>query len=85
MDTRYRTIPFPFAELPAPRFEMTAAWDLPRMLGYMNTWSATKAFVKAKGFDPVERLAEEFAAAWGEPATVRTVKWELTLRLGRVE
>ena len=49
VDTHYRTIPFPFPELPAPRFEMTADWDLPRMLGYMSTWSATKAFVKREG------------------------------------
>jgi hypothetical protein len=64
---------------------MTADWDLPRMLGYMSTWSATKAFVKARGFDPVERLAEQFESAWGEPARVRTVHWELTVRIGRVE
>lgn len=82
---RYLTISFPFPDVPAPRFEMTAEWDMPRMLGYINTWSATKAFVKAKGFDPLERLASDFAAAWGNPATVRTVRWEFTLRLGRVE
>lgn len=81
---QYRTIPFPFAELPAPRFDMTAEWDLPRMLGYMNTWSATKRFVKQHGFNPVERLTPEFVAAWGDPATVRTVRWPLFLRLGRV-
>lgn len=85
VDTHYRTIPFPFPELPAPRFDMRAEWNLPRMLGYMSTWSATKAFIKAKGFDPVERLAGEFAAAWGDPAQVRTVRWELTVRIGRVE
>ena len=85
VDTHYRTIPFPFPELPAPRFKMTAEWNLPRMLGYMNTWSATKAFIKAQGFDPLGRLAGEFAAAWGDPAQVRTVRWELTVRIGRVE
>jgi hypothetical protein len=71
--------------MPAPRFEMTADWNLPRMLGYMSTWSATKAFIRAKGFDPVERLAGEFAAAWGNPDEERTVRWELTVRIGRVE
>jgi len=83
VDTHYRTVPFPFPELPAPRFEMTAAWDLSRMLGYMSTWSATKAFIRAKGFDPVERLSTEFAAAWEDPAA-RTVSWKLTVRIGQV-
>jgi SAM-dependent methyltransferase len=85
IDTHYRTIPFPFPELPAPRFNMTAEWNLPRMLGYMSTWSATKAFIKAKDFDPVEQLTGEFAVAWGDPPQVRTVCWELTVRIGRVE
>ncbi|MEO2088526.1 MAG: hypothetical protein ABGY75_03390 [Gemmataceae bacterium] len=84
VSARYQTIPFPFADLPAPRVDMTAEWDLNRMLGYMNTWSATKRFVMERGFNPVERLAPEFAAAWGDPDTVRTVRWPLFLRLGRV-
>jgi hypothetical protein len=54
------------------------------MLGYMNTWSATKAFIKAKGFDPVARLADEFATAWGSAEAERTVWWELTFKMGRV-
>jgi ubiquinone/menaquinone biosynthesis C-methylase UbiE len=88
VDAGYRTIPFPFAEVPAPRFEMTAEWDLPRMLGYMNTWSSTKAYTKAytkaHRANPVETMAPEFAAAWGRPATLRTVRWAFHLRLGRV-
>jgi hypothetical protein len=80
----YRTIPFPFEELAPPPFEMTAHWDLPRMLGYMNTWSATKAYTRAHGANPVEQLGTEFAAAWGEPTAVRTVRWAFHLRVGRV-
>jgi len=80
----YRTIPFPFEEVPAPAFGMTAEWNLPTLLGYMSTWSATKRFAAAHGFDPLERLADDFAAAWGDPAAVRTVRWKLALRLGRV-
>ena len=84
VDAGYRTIPFPFPEVPTPHFDMTADWTLPRLLGYMNTWSATKAFVKARGFDPLERLGPAFAGAWGDPATIRTVRWNLVLRIGRV-
>jgi SAM-dependent methyltransferase len=84
VDAGYRTIPFPFAEVLAPQFEMTANWDLPTLLGYMNTWSATKRFQSANGFNPLERLADDFAQAWGTPAEVRTVRWNLALRVGRV-
>ena len=84
VDAEYRTIPFPFAELPAPRLDMTAEWDLRRLLGYIGTWSAVRAFVKANGVGPLERQADEFRAAWGDPAAVRPVRWSLTVRVGRV-
>jgi SAM-dependent methyltransferase len=83
VDAGYRNVPFPFADMPTPPFGMATLWDLPRVLGYLRTWSSTKAFEKARGFDPVERLAPEFAAAWGD-AGGKTVRWELALRAGRV-
>lgn len=83
VDAGYRTIPFPFDEVSAPQFELTAEWPLPALLGYMNTWSATKRFEAANGFSPVARLENDFAAVWGDPATVRTVRWKLALRVGR--
>jgi SAM-dependent methyltransferase len=84
VDEGYRTIPFPFPELPAPRFGLSVAADLAWFLGYLGTWSATKEFTKANDFDPVARLRDEFAAAWGDPAAVRPVRWELAVRVGRV-
>ena len=84
VDAGYRTILFPFAEVPAPAFEMTATWDLPTLVGYMNTWSATKRFEAANGFNPLDRLAADFAAVWGDPATTCPVTWKLALRVGRV-
>ena len=84
VDAEYRTIPFPFAELPAPRLDMTAEWDLRRLLGYIGTWSAVRAFIQANGVNPLDHLADEFRAAWGDPAAVRTVRWSLTVRVGRV-
>jgi SAM-dependent methyltransferase len=85
VDAGYRTIPFPFPEIAAPRFEVTAESSLRQFLGYLGTWSATKQYVKANGSDPLDRFAPEFAAAWGDPTTVRTVRWRFNVRLGRVE
>ena len=84
VDAGYRTIPFPFPELPAPRFGVTIETDLPRFVGYLGTWSATKQYVKAHGADPLDRFGPEFAAAWGDPAVVRMLRWEFNVRLGRV-
>ena len=83
VETGYRTVPFPFEELEAPTFEMVHEWRLSELLAYLRTWSATSAFVAARGFDPVTALAEELGAAWGPADRRRRVRWPLSIRIGR--
>jgi SAM-dependent methyltransferase len=82
VDTRYRSLPFPFAEIEAPAFEISAEWNIEQVLGYLRTWSAVVRFRDAEGDDPVSRVAGRLAAAWGEGT--RTVRWPVLLRLGRI-
>jgi SAM-dependent methyltransferase len=84
VDAGYRTIDFPFQEFPIPRFVMQADWDFSRVMGYMNTWSSTKVFIRENGFNPLERLGPEFLEAWGDPTLARTVRWQFYIRLGRI-
>jgi SAM-dependent methyltransferase len=79
----YRGIPFPFAEVEPPPLEMSAAWALDDLVGYMGTWSATQRFRAATGADPVAEHLPELRAAWGDPAAVRGVRWPLGIRVGR--
>jgi SAM-dependent methyltransferase len=44
VESGYRDLPFPFAELPVPAFEMRAEWTLDQVLGYVATWSALQAY-----------------------------------------
>ncbi len=81
VETGYRTVEFPFMELPAPTFDMSVTWTLPELLAYVRTWSATNAFIKARGFDPVDALGESLAPQWG--AGSHPVRWPLSLRVGR--
>ena len=81
---RYSDLFFPFEEIRVLPVDMTARWGLERTLGYLSTWSAVKAFQKANQEDPIATLAPELAAAWGSPATRRTVTWPLVLRAGRI-
>ncbi|WP_439621965.1 class I SAM-dependent methyltransferase [Gemmata sp.] len=83
-DAGYRTLPFPFPELPRPHFKMTAQWDLAHFTGYINTWSAVRKYEQKYGHSPMPAVTEELAAAWGDPATVRPVRWKFSMRLGRV-
>jgi hypothetical protein len=84
-EERYRTIEFPFAEFAAPSFVIEQPVTLDDVAGYVRTWSATRAFIKRHGEDPVERLVGELAAVWGDPLQSRLARWPVAMRVGRVE
>lgn len=83
VEAGYRSIPFPFAEISAPTFQMEARWTLEQLLGYFSTWSATNRFIKTTGQNPLGPLAEELKRIWGNPDASRLVVWPLALRVGR--
>lgn len=83
VETGYRTIAFPFVELQPPTFQMRAHWSLDHLLGYLRTWSATQGFVAARGFDPVISLGKQLARLWGVPADKKSVRWPLSIRVGK--
>lgn len=84
VETGYRELSFPFDEIEAPQFEVRLQWTLPHLLGYLRSWSATVAYKKATGSDPVEAWAPAFRQAWGDGDAVREVRWPLRLRAGRM-
>ncbi len=85
VDEEYRTLPFPFAEIPTPPIDHEAEWDLGRLLGYFGTWSSCRRYRQATGRDPVKMMQDELTAAWGDPARPRRLRWPVHLRAGRVE
>ena len=82
LEAGYRTIPFPFAEVSPPAFEMTAQWTLPQLLGYLRTWSAVDRYRAAKGVDPVTALEARIARSWGDAQRQRRITWPVALRVG---
>ena len=83
VDSGFMTLPFPFVEIAAPSFAMVAHWTAEQFLAYLRTWSATQRYRQAIGVDPVDLIAPELRAAWGDPARVREVRWRFHLRVGR--
>jgi SAM-dependent methyltransferase len=80
----YRSLPFPFEEIEAPKLEMRMDGNLAQIFGYVETWSAVLSLERAQGRGPIEALRGEFARAWGAEETVRTMRWSLSMRAGRV-
>ena len=78
----YRSIDFPFKELDAPSIHMQAMWPLADLLGYLRTWSATQEYIRSRGSDPVESIADNFSAVWGAVEEEKSVRWPLHIRVG---
>lgn len=85
VDTGYAELDFPFTEIEAPQLTMKEHWTLKRLVGYLGTWSAVRKYIGAYNTDPLELIHSELEAAWGDPNVRRTVKWPLTIKVGKVE
>jgi SAM-dependent methyltransferase len=83
VDNGYRDLPFPFARIEAPTFEMRADWNLAQFLAYLRSWSATQRHIKAHDEDPVAAAAPALALAWGDAVRVRAVRWPFFTVVGR--
>jgi SAM-dependent methyltransferase len=79
----YGKLEFPFAEQTVPIFWMERRWSLDDLVGYLGTWSAARRFAEARGENPVERVREDLASAWGPFGRLRRVRWKLEPRVGR--
>ncbi|HEV7516420.1 MAG TPA: class I SAM-dependent methyltransferase [Thermoanaerobaculia bacterium] len=84
VDEEYRTLSFPFPEVPAPVFEHAESWDLERFVAYLRTWSANVRYQAATGKDPIAEIAPDLKAAWGDPEGTRTLTWPIYMRAGRL-
>jgi ubiquinone/menaquinone biosynthesis C-methylase UbiE len=84
VESGYRTLPFPFAEVECPLFEMTERWTFDRFLGYLGTWSGVDGYRKRHGADPLLALEPQLSEVWGSREMERQLTWPLVLRAGVV-
>jgi SAM-dependent methyltransferase len=78
-----RALPFPFAELRVPHFQLETHWTLTQLVGYSRSWSATGRFIEAHGYDPTPELEKELRASWGSEDRRHSVWWAFVVRAGR--
>jgi SAM-dependent methyltransferase len=84
VDERYRTIPFPFREIPAPEFIAVRRWTIAEFLGYVSTWSAVQHYIRERGSDPLDLLRDALAPGW-PPSGALDVQFSFFLRIGAVD
>lgn len=85
IESGYRTVDFPFAEIQMPSFQMSMEWDLDTYCGYLSTWSAVQRFRAARHSDPIPLLKERMQSVWGNPSQLRKINWPLALRVGKCD
>lgn len=82
VDDGYAGLPFPFPEMQTPDFVMRKRWTLDHLLGYLQSWSATVAYLTRTGKDPVQEAGPRIREAWGNAEMSRRVEWRLLLKAG---
>ena len=80
----YRSFDFPFDELRAPPLAIEVHWRASDLIGYADTWSAVRGAEKALGREPIERFRQDLFEAWGDPEQQRTIRFPLSMRVGRL-
>ncbi len=81
VDAGYAHYAWPFELVDAPSLWLSADWNLPQLLGYLGSLSATGRCRSATGRDPVADHASELQAAWGGADVRRTMRWPLIMHL----
>lgn len=81
---RYATLPFPFEEIAAPEFEMSAEWNLAEFIAFLETWSASQRYFLERGTRATAEIEPELARMWGNPASRRLLRCPIFVRVGRV-
>ncbi len=83
IDEHYGTIPFPFEEIQTPIFQNEHQWNLEHLIGYINTWSAVKHYIKQNNHNPIKALKVELKRYW-KSEEIKKVKFPVLLRVGRI-
>jgi SAM-dependent methyltransferase len=84
LDDEYTAIPFPFEEIPFEPVYMRYNWDLPTIVGYLNSWSAVQHYIKQHGLNPVDAFEHELEMVWPKNQEKIGVLFKIVGRLGRV-
>lgn len=84
VDEGYASLPFPFARVAVPAFEMQQHWTRRDLLGYVGTWSAVAAMRRATNGDPVADLDRILEPLWPDHEA-RTVRWPLVVLAGVID
>ena len=83
IDENYATIPFPFSEIKIPSFSNKHSWNYQQLIGYLETWSAVKHYIKKKDKNPIDYIKSELLNKWSENET-KEISFPILTRIGKI-
>lgn len=81
IDAHYETIYFPFEKIAAPQFTFSKSMNLTHFLGYLNTWSAVKEYMKVNATNPIDTIKPALTHLWPKEFNVN---WPIYMLIGEV-
>jgi SAM-dependent methyltransferase len=82
VESGYRSLSFPYAELTPAAFNMQEHCSLQQLIGYTRSWSATARYAEQNGADPAALLEQNMQPEWGAPDSLRRISWPSSVRIG---
>lgn len=79
----YCDIELPFEPMQVPPISMNVLWNLPELLAYMHTWSATRQCIQYEGMEFFEVLGERLLSIWSKPEEKKKIKMNFYVIAGR--
>ncbi len=81
---QYKTIPFPFKGVCAPKFSMTNKWSCDQFIGHLKTWPSIRKFNSEFGEATLNNYFEKITLQWDRLEKYHLIQWPLNLLLGQV-
>jgi ubiquinone/menaquinone biosynthesis C-methylase UbiE len=83
LDENYETIPFPFEEIPANKFQNQFIWTFEALIGYLQTWSSVQHYISKNNQNPIDLIYDELQVSWQR--NNQEVTFPLLLRIGKLK
>ncbi|MCI9844927.1 class I SAM-dependent methyltransferase [Flavobacterium pectinovorum] len=83
LDENYETIPFPFDEITAKRFQNQFIWTFEALIGYLQTWSSVQHYISKNNQNPIDLIYDELKLSWEN--NDKKVTFPLLLRIGKLK
>jgi ubiquinone/menaquinone biosynthesis C-methylase UbiE len=83
VEEEYRSLSFPFKEIPSPTFNIRATWTLDHLAGYLESWSATQKYIKSTGHNPLPDVLAQLEQVW-KKSDSKPIRFPIFLKLFRM-